>query len=563
MVHCSKTLTFFLLFFSILACRQSADHTIPTDPAMIEKGHQLFLLHCSACHNLQQSGIGPALGGITQQVDAAWLTDFIKQPQRMTEAGDVRAIQLFAQYKQPMPSFEHLGDTAITSLLAFLHTTSPPNTADTLAGLTNPIQDTIVLSSLILNLEKYLQLPASGEKPTTRINKMDVAANTGRVFIHDLRGQLYEIIHDRPQLYLDVAKELPAFVPQPGLGTGFGSWAFHPRFAENGLLYTTHTEPARTKPADFALPDSLPIALQWVLSEWKADRPHQHTFRGARREIMRIDVFSGIHGVQDIAFHAQAQHGDEDYGLLYVCLGDGGSVENGQAWIADHSAQRPWSSILRIDPSGSNSKNGQYSIPTGNPWANDTDTLTLGESYAIGFRNPHRLIWDDAGDLFATDIGHKTIEELNKIIPGAHYGWPEREGTFRLDYQQDMSKVFDLKPEDDVRPFTYPLVQYDHSEGGAISGGYFLKTSSFGTIYICGDIVSGRLFFTPWPVQETVAPVSLQEWRIRYKGKLTTFQDLCKNSRVDLRFGRDGQGHVFILTKADGMVYRISMAEEL
>ena len=124
MVHCSKTLTFFLLFFSILACRQSADHTIPTDPAMIEKGHQLFLLHCSACHNLQQSGIGPALGGITQQVDAAWLTDFIKQPQRMTEAGDVRAIQLFAQYKQPMPSFEHLGDTAITSLLAFLHTTA-------------------------------------------------------------------------------------------------------------------------------------------------------------------------------------------------------------------------------------------------------------------------------------------------------------------------------------------------------------------------------------------------------------------------------------------------------
>lgn len=563
MVRCSKILLWCLLLTNLLACRQAVDHTLPTDPAMVEKGHQLFLLHCSACHNLQQSGIGPALGGITQQVDAAWLTAFIKHPQQLTEAGDARAGQLYAQYKQHMPAFEHLGDTAIASLLAYLHTTLPPDTSGRLAALSDPIPDTIVLSALILDLEKYLKLPVSGEKPTTRINKMDVAAHTGRLFIHDLRGQLYEIIHDRPQLYLDLAKELPAFVPQPGLGTGFGSWAFHPRFAENGLLYTTHTEPAGTKPADFALPDSLPIALQWVLSEWKADQPHQHKFRGLRREILRIDVFSNIHGMQDIAFHAQAQPGDEDYGLLYICLGDGGSVENGQAWIADHGAQRPWSSILRIDPNGSNSKNGQYGIPPINPWAKDADSLTLDESYAIGFRNPHRLIWDDAGDLFATDIGHKTIEELNKIIPGAHYGWPEREGTFRLDYQRDMSQVFALSPEDDLRPFTYPVAQYDHSEGGAISGGYLLKTPSLGPIYVCGDIVSGRLFFTPWPVQQTVAPVALQEWRIRYEGKLTTLRDLCKNNRVDLRFGRDGQGHVFILTKANGMVYRIRKVEEL
>ena len=49
--------------------------------------------------------------------------------------------------------------------------------------------------------------------------------------------------------------------------------------------------------------------------------------------------------------------------------------------------------ILRLDPLGSNSANGQYGIPDDNPFANDGDPTTLGEIYAYGVRNPHRFGW--------------------------------------------------------------------------------------------------------------------------------------------------------------------------
>ena len=62
------------------------------------------------------------------------------------------------------------------------------------------------------------------------------------------------------------------FINQPGYGTGFGSFAFHPDFAKNGLLYTTHAEPAGSAKADFDYPDSIPVVLQWILTEWKPTR---------------------------------------------------------------------------------------------------------------------------------------------------------------------------------------------------------------------------------------------------------------------------------------------------
>jgi len=34
-------------------------------------------------------------------------------------------------------------------------------------------------------------------------------------------------------------------------------------------------------------------------------------------------MVSGIHGVQEITFNPLAKKGDEDYGLLYIGIGDG------------------------------------------------------------------------------------------------------------------------------------------------------------------------------------------------------------------------------------------------
>ena len=39
-----------------------------------------------------------------------------------------------------------------------------------------------------------------------------------------------------------------------------------------------------------------------------------------------------------------------------------------------------------------------------------------------------------------------------------------------------------------------------------------------------------------------------------------TLKELCGSDRVDLHFGRDSRGELYILTKADGKVYKLVSA---
>ena len=72
---------------------------------------------------------------------------------------------------------------------------------------------------------------------------------------------------------------------------------------------------------------------------------------------------------------------------------------------------------------------GDYTIPPANKFAADGDPKTLGEIYAYGFRNAHRLSWDlTDGTMFASDIGMNHIEEINIVRNGENYGWMKREG---------------------------------------------------------------------------------------------------------------------------------------
>ncbi len=54
------------------------------------------------------------------------------------------------------------------------------------------------------------------------------------------------------------------------------------------------------------------------------------------------------------------------------------------------------------------------------------------EVVATGFRNPYDLAFNARGDLFATDNGPDTVDgpdELNHVLPGRHYGYPEAFGA--------------------------------------------------------------------------------------------------------------------------------------
>jgi glucose/arabinose dehydrogenase/mono/diheme cytochrome c family protein len=538
-----------------------------TDTQVLAKGQQLFETNCSTCHNFLQKGIGPNLAQVTSQTSPEWLAKFIRNAPGVITAGDARAKQLFEEYKQYMPPFPQLTDTDIQALLSYIHKNQKLPTVDKTAAhlgtaLTNPVPTAIPKSGLQLMLEEVTTAPATADKvPLARINKMQVLpGEKNRLFIEDLRGILYEMKGNQLQVYMDMQKERPGFSIIPGLANGFGSYAFHPDFYKNGLLYTTHTEKPDSAPADFAYDDSIKVTSQWVLTEWKVNKPAAEQFSGTGREMMRINMVSNIHGVQEITFNPFAKPGSPDYGLLYIGVGDGGASENGFYFLCN-SNKRVWSSVLRIDPAGRNSRNGRYGIPSINPFAQDADEASLGEIFCRGFRNPNRICWTSDEKMLITDIGHANAEELNIGIAGAEYGWPEREGTFVINHGGDMKVVYNLPENDSSLHYTYPVAFYDHDEGNAISGGFVYSGTAVPLLsgkYIFGDIVNGRVFYVENKDLALGKQALIQEMEIQVAGKTTSFQELSGSKKTDLRFGIGLNNDFYLYTKADGKIYKIN-----
>ncbi len=280
-------------------------------------------------------------------------------------------------------------------------------------------------------------------------------------------------------------------------------------------------------------------------------------FNGTCRELMRIDMVSGIHGVQEIIFNPRATRGGDDYGNLYIGVGDGGSAENGFAFLTHHP-DKIWGSILRINPLGNNSANGQYGIPKQNPYANEPDSVAVREIYADGFRNPNRITWTRKGVMLATNIGQANIEAIDIILKGHDYGWPMREGRFVVHPDSDINKIYALPPNDSSYHFTYPVAAFDHDEGNAIEGGFEYEGNSIPELrgkYLFGDIPSGRLFYINLSDLISGKPVVVKEWFVSLNGKRITLRMLCGQNRVDLRFAKDEKGEMYISTKPDGKIY--------
>lgn len=554
------------LLLLIAACNSKPSGTtdISTDSVTIEKGRVAFIQNCSSCHNFRQDGIGPQLSGITTVVSQEWIKNFIRNPKAQIESGDERSKNLFARYKTMMPAFGHYTDEELDAIVAYLHTEqgqAAPETNETgLKELKNPIVEPIQSSDLVVGVELVTQVPASSKEGIkTRIAKLDYIPGTDRRFIVDIRGKLYELRNDKPEVYMDLAAMKPDFIDAPGLATGFGSFAFHPEFLKNGLLYTSHTEPPGSAKADFHYVDSIPVTVQWVITEWRAEQPGSFPFRGKGRELFRIDMVTGMHGVQELAFNPTAGPNDKDYGLLHIGIGDGASVQSGYPFLVQN-IEKPWGSIFRIDPSGNNSANGNYGIPRSNPFVSKENSQALGEIYAYGFRNPHRITWTTAGQMLASNIGQAQIESVNLILPGHNYGWPIREGTFLVNPYGDINVVYPLPENDAAYGITYPAAQYDHDEGLAVSGGFEYTASELPELkgkYLFADMNNGRLYYINLAEVAPGKQAVIREWKITLNGRPTTTAELCGSQRVDLRLGKDHNGNVYFFSKQDGKVYRL------
>jgi len=538
-----------------------------SDVESIHAGEALFSKNCSACHNFRINGIGPNLAGVTQDTSKSWIKGFITNPQSYIDQKDPRAVGLKADFKGVMPAFGQFSESEMESLLAFLHTKERrliKNNYDTLTAIKDPFPDSIPMSDLQVDLEPVTQIPASADKNLlTRITKFQSAPNGG-FYILDLRGTLYLVDKNKVVPYFDIKKEEPAFIDEPGMATGFGSFAFHPEFKSNGLFYTTHAEPPKSKPADFTYADSIPSTLQWVLTEWKTDKPGQVPFSGKGREILRWDMVTQMHGVQEIMFNPYAKPKDKDYGLLYIGIGDAGSVEYG--YLLAGTEHNYLGTIFRIDPLGTNSKNGRYGIPAINPFANDTSPATVKEIYAYGFRNPHRITWLKTGEILAGNVGQHNIESLYKVIEGKNHGWPIREGNFVIDAEGDINRVYPLPPNDSSNGLIYPVIAYDHDEGLAMAGGYEYKGKAipaFAGKFILGDIAKGKIFIADVSKIREGKHADIQRLHLRIGGKETTLLAVAGLGRVDMRLGQDAQGELYVTTKYDGRIYKMVRAEKV
>jgi hypothetical protein len=166
------------------------------------------------------------------------------------------------------------------------------------------------------------------------------------------------------------------------------------------------------------------------------------------------------------------------------------------------------------------------------------------------------------GAFLVTDIGQRHVEEVNLGIKGANYGWPLREGTFATD-RRDPTVLRALPPDDAALGFTYPVAQYDRDEanGGkmAITGGFVYRGAAIPALageYLFGDIVSGRVFHVPVRDLRPGAQATIKELTLLENGKPITLQELV-GRRVDLRFGQDEAGEVYLLTKQDGAIRKL------
>lgn len=122
-------------------------------------------------------------------------------------------------------------------------------------------------------------------------------------------------------------------------------------------------------------------------------------------------------------------------GFLYVSLGDFNQHEGTQ-----QIDQRLTGGIFRIDPdmrggeistpirkTPDDATTANYYIPTDNPWYGEEGVLE--EYWALGFRNPWRMIFDQqTGAIWLGDVGRSAFEEHDRVVAGDNAQWPFREG---------------------------------------------------------------------------------------------------------------------------------------
>ncbi len=326
---------------------------------------------------------------------------------------------------------------------------------------------------------------------------------SGRLFITLKGGKT--IIYDGSQVLPEPFIDLSSLVSTGG-ERGLLSTAFHPSYESNGFFFVNYTDTnGDTVIARYSVSSDLNVADQ-----------------DSSFVILKITQPFGNHN------GGQLQFGPDGY--LYIGMGDGGSGGDPQ-----NNAQNPGTllgKMLRIDVDGG----VPYAIPASNPFVDNAEVLN--EIWAFGLRNPWRFSFDrQTGDLFIGDVGQRTLEEVNfqsAISPGGeNYGWRLMEGT----------QCFNPATDCNDGTLTLPIIEYDHSVGCSLTGGYRYRGTRnrnlFG-VYFYADFCTGRI----WGATEDGEAGWMVAELLDTEFRITTF-------------GEDETGEIYVADFLSGTIYQI------
>ena len=242
---------------------------------------------------------------------------------------------------------------------------------------------------------------------------------------------------------------------------GLLSMAFDPNFASNDRVYVSYTNTA----GDTRILRYVVSGAPDVVNQASADT------------ILAVDQPYSNHNGGLIAFGPD--------GYLYLGLGDGGSGGDPQG--NGQKLSTLLGKILRLDVQGAGSGE-QYAIPPDNPFVGQSGAR--GEIWAYGLRNPWRFSFDRVtGDLYIGDVGQGAWEEVDVASAasgrgrGVNYGWKVMEGAHCYG-----------APACNTAGLTLPAVEYEHSEGCSVSGGYVYRgaaVADLAGIYFYADYCEG------------------------------------------------------------------------
>lgn len=201
----------------------------------------------------------------------------------------------------------------------------------------------------------------------------------------------------------------------------------YPGLPGYGCFYVLTSESPGSAVPDFVPEFGSMIAHHHdVLHEYAAEDISSPEFRGTRRELMRFLLPSAENKVRGLAFDPE--------GYLYLGVGDGAIAPIGKNSPSQNasSLSSAYGKVLRIDPLGSDSTNGQYGIPESNPFRLVSDALP--ELWAFGLRAPQSLSYDSfQRGLCIVESANSDRQEINLSHQGGeHFGWDLTENTERL-----------------------------------------------------------------------------------------------------------------------------------